>query len=83
MTAFGNYDAAENPDATLKNVTDDRNAGSYKNLVFLFCNSDLEDEALGVKYPASLFTQKIYIDNLRVVNTTAIPVSDFDDETEE
>ena len=82
MTAFGNYDASENPDATLKNVTDDRNAGSYKNLVFLFCNSDLEDESLGVKYPASLFTQKIYIDNLRVVNTTAIAVSDFDDAEE-
>jgi hypothetical protein len=49
----------------------------------LFCNSDLEDEELGAKYPASLFTQKIYVDNLRIVNTTAIAVSDFGDEEED
>ena len=32
-----------------------------------------------LNYPAKLFTQKIYIDNIRVVNTTAIKVNDFDD----
>lgn len=79
MTAFGNYDPAEAPDATFQKICEDRNSGSYRNFLMLFCNSDLEDEALGVKYPASLFTQKIYIDNIRVVNTTAITVSDFDD----
>ncbi len=80
MTAFGNYDPNEAPDATFQNVCDDRNAGSYRNFLVLFVNADLEDESLGVKYPASLFTQKIYIDNLRIVNTTAITVSDFNDE---
>ena len=83
MTAFGNYDPSEAPDVTFQQICEDRNSGSYRNFEFLFVNSDLEDEALGVKYPASLFTQKIYIDNLRVVNTTAITVSDFNDETEE
>ena len=79
MTAFGNYDPTEAPDVTFQKICEDRNSGSYRNFLFLFCNSDLEDEALGVKYPASLFTQKIYIDNLRVVNTTAVTVSDFED----
>ena len=79
MTAFGNYDPTEAPDVTFQKICEDRNSGSYRNFLVLFCNSDLEDEALGVKYPASLFTQKIYIDNIRVVNNTAITVSDFDD----
>ncbi len=83
MTAFGNYDPKEVPDATFQKICEDRNSGSYRNFLVLFCNSDLEDEALGVKYPASLFTQKIYIDNIRVVNTTAITVSDFDDSVAE
>ncbi len=82
MTAFGNYDPTEAPDVTFQKICEDRNSGSYRNFLFLFCNSDLEDESLGIKYPASLFTQKIYIDNIRVVNTTAITVSDFNDATE-
>ena len=82
MTAFGNYDPTEAPDVTFQNICEDRNAGSYRNFLFLFVNSDLEFSD-DVVYPASLFTQKIYIDNLRVVKTTAITVSDFDDETVE
>ena len=83
MTAFGNYDPSEAPDVTFQKICEDRNSGSYRNFLFLFCNSDLEDEALDVKYSASLFTQKIYIDNLRVVNITPVTVSDFNDATEE
>lgn len=79
MTAFGNYNPTEAPDVTFQKICEDRNSGSYRNFLFLFCNSDLEDESLGVKYPASLFTQKIYIDNIRVVNNTAIKVNDFND----
>ena len=79
MTAFGNYNPTEAPDVTFQKICEDRNIGSYRNFLFLFCNSDLEDESLGVKYPASLFTQKIYIDNIRVVNNTAIKVNDFND----
>ena len=79
MTAFGNYDPTEAPDVTFQKICEDRNSGSYRNFLFLFVNADLEDEDLGVSYPAKLFTQKIYIDNLRVVSIKAISVSDFDD----
>ena len=46
--------------------------------MILFVNSDLEFSE-SVIYKASLFTQKIYIDNLRVVQTTPVTVSDFND----
>lgn len=77
MTAFGNYDPAEAPEVTFQKICEDRLAGSYSNFLFLFVNADLEDEALGVKYESKQFTQKIYIDNLRVVPTAAVTVSDF------
>lgn len=91
LSKFGNYnpetaksdaDKATAAAATLRQVSDDRNAGSYRNFLFLFVNGDIKTEE-GVtpvlNYPAKLFTQKIYIDNIRVVNTTAIKVNDFDD----
>ena len=94
LSQFGNYnpatakkdaDKATAAAATLRTVADDRNAGSYRNFLMLFVNSDIKTEE-GVtpvlNYPAKLFTQKIYIDNIRVVNTTAITVSDFNDATE-
>lgn len=77
MTAFGNYDPTEAPDVTFQKICEDRLAGSYSNFLFLFVNADLEDEDLGVKYESKLFNQKIYIDNLRVVPTAAVTVSDF------
>ncbi len=82
MTAFGNYDPSEAPDVTFEKICIDRNSGSYRNFLILFCNSDLEDENLGVSYPAKLFNQRIYIDNLRIVNITPITLSDFDDAVE-
>ena len=91
LSKFGNYnpetaksdaDKATAAAATLRQVSDDRNAGSYRNFLFLFVNGDIKTEE-GVtpvlNYPAKLFTQKIYIDNIRVVNTTAIKVNDFDE----
>ena len=78
MTAFGNYDPTEAPDVTFQKICEDRNAGSYRNFLILFVNSDLEFSE-SVIYKASLFTQKIYIDNLRVVQTTPVTVSDFND----
>ena len=91
LSKFGNYnpetaksdaDKATAAAATLRQVSDDRNAGSYRNFLFLFVNGDIKTEE-GVtpvlNYPAKLFTQKIYIDNIRVVNTTAIKVNEFDD----
>jgi hypothetical protein len=77
MTAFGNYNPTEAPDVTFQKICEDRLAGSYSNFLFLFVNADLEDEDLGVKYESKLFNQKIYIDNLRVVPTAAVTVSDF------
>ena len=91
LSKFGNYnpetaksdaDKATAAAATLRQVSDDRNAGSYRNFLFLFVNGDIKtEEGLTpvLNYPAKLFTQKIYIDNIRVVNTTAIKVNDFDD----
>lgn len=76
MTQFGNYDAAKAPEATFQKICEDRNSGSYRNFLFLFVNSDLEFSD-DIVYKASLFSQRIYIDNLRVVKTTAITVSDF------
>lgn len=81
MTKFGNYDPTEAPDITFQKICEDRNAGSYRNFLFLFVNADLEYSD-NIVYPASLFTQKIYIDNLRVVKTTPITVSDFNDDEE-
>lgn len=78
MTAFGNYDPTEAPDVTFQKICEDRNAGSYRNFLILFVNSDLEFSE-SVIYKASLFTQKIFIDNLRVVQTTPVTVSDFND----
>jgi len=76
MTAFGNYDPEEAPDVTFQKICEDRNAGSYRNFLILFVNSDLEFSD-DITYKASLFNKKIYIDNLRVVSTAAITVSDF------
>lgn len=78
MTAFGNYDPTEAPDVTFQKICEDRNAGSYRNFLILFVNSDLEFSE-SIIYKASLFTQKIYIDNMRVVQTTPVTVSDFND----
>lgn len=76
MTAFGNYDPSEAPDVTFQKIVEDRNAGSYRNFVLLFVNADLEFSD-AITYKAKPFNQKIYIDNLRVVNTKQITVSDF------
>ena len=81
MTAFGNYDPTEAPDVTFQKICEDRNSGSYRNFLFLFVNSDLEFSD-DIVYKASLFNQKIYIDNLRVVSNAAISVSDFNDDVE-
>ena len=75
MSKFGRY---TNKDGkyTFQNVVDDRNAGSYRNFVFLLVNSDIEYDD-DVTYAASLFNLKVYIDNLRIVPTTGVTVSDF------
>jgi len=79
LTDFGKY-SDDGGSHTFKEVVEDRNNASYKNLVFLLVNTDLVfDEDNNVTFVSSTFNKKIYIDNLRIVNTTSITVSDFDD----
>jgi len=77
LTNFGKY-SDDGGSHTFQEVVDDRNNASYKNLVFLLVNTDLvfSDDLTISSYT---FNQKVYIDNLRIVNTTSITVSDFDD----
>ncbi len=63
-----------------QNVIDDRNNGSYKNFGFGFVNTDITVN--GTEYPSSAFTNKVYIDNMRLVPCSSITVSDFPSETE-
>jgi hypothetical protein len=77
LTKFGNY--TDNTDGiTFQNVIDDRNAGSYRNFGFLFCNSDLEFSD-DIVYSAQDFSGRIYLDNFRIVSIKTITVSDFSD----
>ena len=84
LNKFGNYTSeADYPGDwgrpyTFSSVITDRNSGSYRNLGVLFSNADIKNGE-DVAYPGLETSQKIYIDNLRIVNTTANSVSDFDD----
>ena len=75
LTKFGNY-SGDNDTHTFQNVIDDRNAGSYRNFGFLFCNSDVtfSDD---IVYPASACSLKIYLDNFRIVPNNSVTVSDY------
>lgn len=77
LTQFGKY-SDEGGSHTFAEVIADRNAGSYRNFGFLFCNPDLKysDDLV---FESSKFDQKIYVDNFRIVPNTSITVSDFDD----
>lgn len=75
LSSFGRYTNDEIA-YTFQNVIDDRNAGSYRNLVFLLVNADVEFSD-DITYPASAFTTKVYLDNFRIVPCTSITVSDF------
>jgi len=77
LTTFGKY-SDEDGTHTFQEVVDDRNVASYKNFVILLVNSDIaySDD---LTIDASTFTNKLYIDNLRIVNNSSMTVSDFDD----
>ena len=78
LTKFGKY-SDEGGSHTFAEVISDRNAGSYRNFGFLFCNSDLKySEEL--TFEASNFNQKLYVDNFRIVPNANITVSDYPDE---
>jgi len=77
LTKLANY-SEEDFDGTFQKVIDDKNSGTYKNVVFLLVNSDIEFSD-DLTLTASAFTLPVYIDNLRIVNNKSITVSDFDD----
>ena len=78
LTKFGKY-SDEGGSHTFAEVISDRNAGSYRNFGFLFCNSDLKySEEL--TFEASNFNQKLYVDNFRIVPNANVTVSDYPDE---
>lgn len=67
---------------TFQMVVDDRNTATYRNFGMGFVNTDFTYQ--GVEVTSTLFNQKIYIDNWRVVPCKKTIVSDFpDEETEE
>lgn len=72
---------------TFKNLIALRNAATWKNFMLCFVNTNIVltigNDEKEVTLPASDFSDRIYIDNLRIVNTENFTVSDFDDaETE-
>lgn len=78
LTSFGNYNDDDGT-TPFKKVVDDRNAGSYRNFGFLFCNADVVFDEKH-EYPAQTFNQKIYFDNFRIVPNASKVVSDFPEE---
>ena len=67
-------------EATFQMVIDDRNGASYRNFGMGFVNTDFTFG--GVTVESTLFNQKIYVDNWRVVPCKKTIVSDFPDEEE-
>jgi hypothetical protein len=78
LTSFGYYNDDDGT-TPFKKVVDDRNAGSYRNFGFLFCNADVVFDEKH-EYPAQTFNQKIYFDNFRIVPNASKVVSDFPEE---
>jgi hypothetical protein len=80
LSKFSKYtnEIEDDLEPTFEEIVTDRNSASYKNFGFGFVNSDITVD--GVEYPSSVFTNKVYIDNLRLVPCTAITVSDFPEE---
>lgn len=65
---------------TFQEVVDDRNAATYKNFGMGFVNTDFELD--GVSVTSSVFNQRIYIDNWRIVPCSSEVISDFPTEGE-
>lgn len=77
---FGYYakQIADDKMPTFENVVNDRLAATYRNFGMGIVNTDFKYN--GVTITSSLFNQKIYADNWRVVPCKKIVVSDFNDE---
>lgn len=81
FSQFGKFAAeiADNKTPTFQEVVDYRNSADYKNFGLAFVNGDFTYS--GTDYKSSVFTQKIYVDNFRVVPCKSSVVSDFPETT--
>ena len=84
FSEFGAYAKAlgdsETIDPTFRTIVEDRLAATYQNFGMGFVNTDFTLQ--GINIESTLFNQKIYIDNWRIVPCAKISVSDFNDEEE-
>lgn len=82
FSEFGYYakQIADDKLPTFENVVNDRLAATYRNFGMGIVNTDFKYK--GVTITSSLFNQKIYADNWRVVPYKKIVVSDFNDDEE-
>ena len=78
LTKFGNY-SGDDDAHTFQNLIDDRNSGSYRNFGFMFVNSDIVFNN-DLTISALDFSQKIYVDNFRIVPNKSTIVSDYPEE---
>ena len=84
LSEFGNYTNDEF-DWTLQNVIDDRNAGSYRNFEFLWVDQDVKfsDDIIYEAGNGTVESNKVYVDNFRVVSLATESVSDFNDDADD
>lgn len=81
LTQIGKY-SDEGGTHTFQEVVDDRKGGSYSNFCVLFVNKDLPYSE-NVVFPAVGTSQRVYIDNLRIVPNAKIKISDYPEDDEE
>lgn len=81
LTKIGKY-SDEGGSHTFQEVVDDRKGGSYCNFCILFVNKDLvySEE---VTFDAVPTSQRVYIDNVRIVPNAKIKISDYPEDEEE
>lgn len=66
---------------TFQTVVEDRNAATYRNFGMAFVNSDFTLNS--VEYISSSFSQRIYVDNWRIVPCESYTISDYPEDEEE
>lgn len=77
LSEFGRFasEIADSKTPTFGELSEYRNGTDYRNFGMAFINSDLE---IGdVTFSSSVFNQKIYVDNFRIVPCKSTIVSDF------
>lgn len=82
FSTFGYYakQIAEDKMPLFENVVNDRLAATYHNFGMGIVNTDFKFN--GVSITSTLFSQKIYTDNWRVVPCAKVVVSDFNDDVQ-